>query len=865
MRVAKEIIMTKTVHMICNAHLDPVWLWHWEDGVTEALATYRIAADFAETHKTFVFNHNESLLYAYIQKHEPELHERIKKLVKAGRWQIAGGAYLQPDVNGTSGESHIRQFLYGLNYFNKEFNARPRTAYNFDPFGHGEGFQQILKSCGMKSYIFCRPDYGTFDLPRSAFNWIDRSGAEVVCRRSDDGYNTAFENLANKLPKWIEHYKDEEEIMILWGIGNHGGGPSREDYEQMQAYREKHPEYNIVESCPDAFFQHYWRKQKSLPVIRGEIQNSFPGCYTSLSRVKRAHRQAEGLMSTAERLAALAWWCDGTPYPRASLDAAWKDILFCEFHDILPGTCVPLVEKDSLSMMGHCNEMIRRTRFDSLIQVLRGETPPTGNEVPIFIVNPHGFPVKTTVEFEYNIDRVFIGAHTRLDLRKNGRTYPFQRISSENNITNASRMRLAVAVDLNPFEILRLDAHYYSAEQSPAYPLPKTTKESLRIQTKHLTVQIGMKSGLIDSVIRKGEQESIVKAKSFRPVVFKDHDHSWTTADPDQMKGSWCWATAPRWRKITAAFRLANKDEMQALSPLACDKWAGKKQNSADPVRIIEDGEICTIVEAAFVLDHSAIIRNYVIDKVHDTVEIRDRVFYQHKDHMLKLEVPMNFEVQKSISETIYSALERSPTEEFTEQPNQRWLAVTGKGKAVTIANTGSFAHNLKGNSLYLNVLRSPAYSSFGMIPDNRFTDKRFRPRHDQGEHEVCYRLRFDSRSNEMTACHDAAVLNAAPWYQVYYPGKEFTKQSGVMNGGIPLEVSAKNVEIVAVKKAENRETLIIRLLEHAGKATDCNVKLAGYAKQGSVKLGPYQLKTIEVCRKGNSLSFKEVSSVEDL
>lgn len=858
--------MKKNIHLICNAHLDPVWLWHWEDGVTEALSTYRIAADFAEKHKTFVFNHNESLLYTFIQKHEPELHERIKKLVKAGRWVITGGAYLQPDVNGTSGESHIRQFLLGLNYFKKEFNSRPLTAYNFDPFGHGEGFPQILTSCGMKSYIFCRPDYGTHELPIGAFNWKDRSGAAIVTRRSDDHYRSEGD-LDTAIPKWIEHWKDEEETMLLWGIGNHGGGPSREEYAQIQTLIKKHPEYNLIESTPDAFFKHYWKKQDTLPVITGEIQNSFPGCYTSMSRVKRAHRQAEGLIATAERFAALAWFFDQVPYPQAALESAWKDILFCEFHDILPGSGVATVEKDSLSMMGHCNEIIRRTRFDSLIQVLRGEKAPSGNEVPIFIINPHGFPLKTTVEFEYNVSQRDSLKNIDFELRKNGKKFPFQRIAEENNLAQDHwRIRLAVAVNLAPFEILRLDAHYVQLDKPVKYPLPKNTERNLNIKTKNLSIQINPRSGLIESVKRKGEKDSILGKNSFRPVVFKDHDHSWTCADPAQMEKPWCWSTAPKWKKVTAAFKRVNKAEMQALSPLSCDTWADKAQNSAEPVRIIEDGDLLTVVETAFVLEQSTLVRHYVIDKANDALEIRDRIFYQHKDHMLKLEVPMNFEVEKSLSETLYSAQERQPSKDFTEQPNQRWVAVKGKGQAITVANTGSFAHNLKGNKLYLNVMRSPAYASFGLKANHRFSDKRFLPRQDQGEHEVAYRIRFDKKFNEMAATHDAAVLNSPAWYQVYYPTKAKTPRSQLTSRKTPLiQLSAKNVEIVAIKKAENSEKLIIRLLEHQGKKTECTLKLGTYASAVKITLSPYQLKTIEVSRKGKTLKFEETNAVEGL
>jgi alpha-mannosidase len=831
----------KKIHMVCNAHLDPVWLWHWEDGVTEALSTYHIAADFCDEYPDFVFNHNESLLYAFVQKYDVDLHKRIKALVKRGQWKIAGGAYLQPDVNGTSGESHIRQFLFGLKYFKGEFKQRPRTAYNFDPFGHGEGFQQVLEQCGFSAYIFCRPDYGTYELPVGSFVWKDRSGAEVVARRSDDGYNSRPDNLGEDLAKWTEQYKDEEETMLLWGIGNHGGGPSREMYRQIESFFKKNKHLELVHSSPDD-----------------------PGCYTSMSRVKRAHRDCEGLMATAERLAALAWWFDGTPYPQKSLESAWKDILFCEFHDILPGSGVPAVETDSLSMMGRCTEILRRCRFDSIITVLQGEQAPKGKEVPVFIINPHGFRLKSIVEFELQLDQLLVWQeNVSINLKKGNRNYLFQRISQENNLGTSWRVRLAVHVDLKPFEILRLDASY-NTKKEDAHTLPSTNAKTLKIKGKNITWQISPKTGLIEQVLQKGSKESLVKKNSFRPVVFQDHDHSWTTADPQQMEGPYCWAQAPRWKKVTAAFKLATKKQMQELSPLACDKWSKKAQNSALPVRIIEDGEVCTIVEAAFMLEKSALIRHYVIDKKLDTLEIRDRVFYQHKDHMLKLEVPLNFKVNTTNSETIYSAQERTQTKDFTEQPNQRWVSVQGTNNSMSVANTGSFAHNLTKNTLYLNVMRSPAYASFGMKENNRFTDKRFRPRQDQGEHLMSYLIRFsEGQFNEMQASHDAALLNASPWYQVYYPRSKKKKQSQLMTEGAPIAVSAKNVEIVAVKKAEKSESLIIRVLEHAGKKTTFTLNIKGSSQSKSLMLMPYQLKTYAIQKKNNRITISEVNAVE--
>ena len=147
----------KNVYLLCNAHIDSIWLWKWQEGAAEAISTFRTAANFCEEVDGFVFNHNEALLYEWIEEYEPELFGRIQKLVADGKWHIMGGWYLQPDCTLLSGESFIRQIEYGRRYFKEKFDKTPTTAINFDPFGHTRGLVQILKRNGFDSYLFMRP------------------------------------------------------------------------------------------------------------------------------------------------------------------------------------------------------------------------------------------------------------------------------------------------------------------------------------------------------------------------------------------------------------------------------------------------------------------------------------------------------------------------------------------------------------------------------------------------------------------------------------------------------------------------------------------------------------------------------------
>ena len=193
--------MKKSVFLLCSAHIDPVWLWPREEGVTEALATFETAARFCREYDGFVFNHNEALLYEWVERYDPELFAQIQSLVREGRWHIMGGWYLQPDCNMPSGESIVRQILEGRRYFWEKFGVSPRTAINFDSFGHSRGLAQILKKAGYDSYIVCRPGENDFPTPASDFLWEGYDGSQVLVHRTVDGYQSGYGKAGLKADK----------------------------------------------------------------------------------------------------------------------------------------------------------------------------------------------------------------------------------------------------------------------------------------------------------------------------------------------------------------------------------------------------------------------------------------------------------------------------------------------------------------------------------------------------------------------------------------------------------------------------------------------------------------------------------------
>ena len=272
------------LYLICNAHLDPVWLWNWEEGLAEALSTFRTAARFCADFDGFVFCHNEAILYQWVEEHEPRLFAVIQQLVAARKWHIMGGWYLQPDCNLPSGESFVRQILVGKRYFREKFHIEPTIAVNLDPFGHTRGLVQILRKSGYRGYLFCRPDQSQLPLNSPDFVWVGYDQSEILCHRPPDHYNSVAGKMGARVQKWLDANADRPVGMLLWGIGNHGGGPSREDLTQIAGLMSENTNRTIMHATPEEYFDDLQSRSNRLDRVFAGLNPWGVGCYTSSNR-----------------------------------------------------------------------------------------------------------------------------------------------------------------------------------------------------------------------------------------------------------------------------------------------------------------------------------------------------------------------------------------------------------------------------------------------------------------------------------------------------------------------------------------------------------------------------------------------------
>ena len=328
------VIFMNKIHLIGNAHLDPVWLWRWQEGFSEVLATFRSALDRMKDFDDFKFTSACAVYYEWIERIDPEMFEEITQRVKEGRWNVVGGWYLQPDCNIPDGESFARHALISQRFFKEKLGVTAKAGYNVDSFGHNQALPKILKASGMDNYVFMRPSCEEQNRNESLFMWESDDGSQVCTYRIPWFYN--FDLGRMECFAKLRQKADEEnmDFMAFYGVGNHGGGPTIALINAINKLDIK----DMVYSTPDEYFMAV--DKSKLPVMKDELQHHARGCYSAESYVKMANRKCEQNLLAAEKLCAMAKELTGDKYPAKKLRKAWKNVLFNQFHDILCGCCV---------------------------------------------------------------------------------------------------------------------------------------------------------------------------------------------------------------------------------------------------------------------------------------------------------------------------------------------------------------------------------------------------------------------------------------------------------------------------------------------------------------------------------------------
>lgn len=804
----------KHIHLVANAHLDPVWLWRWQEGCSEALSTFRTAEELTEEFGGFVFNHNESILYEWVKENEPALYEKLKDAVRQGRWHVMGGWYLQPDCNMPSGESIVRNIEKGRRFFRKEFGENPTTAINFDSFGHSRGLVQVLRKAGYDSYLVCRPAKNDFEFTEQDFIWEGLDGSEITVHRSDENYNSVWGHAAEELEKFLDEKKDEEVTLFLWGVGDHGGGPSKKDLRDLTDMIQNNGTYDILHSTPEVYFKELGEKGRALPKVSRGLNPVAPGCYTSQIRVKQSHRALENEIYSAEKMAAAAQILCGKAYPQKEMDAALQALLFSEFHDALPGSGSPLVEADTLRLLDYGLEIMSRTKHSAALALAQSQERVREGSSVILFYNPHPYDITGVFECETGLPKQnWTTDFLYPEAEFNGEKIPTQAEKECSNFNIDWRKKVVVQATLKAYSMNRMDVFYRPLPKRPEFQ-KMVSKQDYLFDNGKMQVVIDTKTGLLKEYRVDGK--TLLEKGSMKLSCFEDTCNA--------------WGIIPR--------EFGARRDFQLLSPHAGSEYCGLKEKVVPSVRVIEDGAVRTTVEAVFGLEASRAYIRYKMPKQGTGFEVEVGVHFMEKENSLKLMLSMPRGKKVFRGQIMFGQEE---LKQGRETVSQKWCMVEDEEckTAVAVINDGTYGADYQEEELGITLLRSAGHSAADFTMGKTLQEERWAPRMEQGERFYRFSIQGgDADGVKEQIDRMAQAFNEQPYAFSYCPPGAGEK--------LPVLLTIDNPAVVlsAVKKSLDADGYLIRLYEGSGKAADAKIVFCEGKTETEIHFEPFEIKT---------------------
>ncbi|MDY5230307.1 MAG: glycoside hydrolase family 38 C-terminal domain-containing protein [Eubacteriales bacterium] len=773
--------MKPKIHLICNAHLDPVWLWTWHEGAAEAISTFRTAVEFCEKYDGFVFNHNEALLYEWIEEYEPLLFERIQAQVKKGNWHIMGGWYLQPDTQMLSGESLIRHIEAGRKYFDEKFGVHPTVALSLDSFGHTRGLVQILNKTGYDSYIVRRdaPDHYNF-------KWQGFDGSYVTVHKTYKGYATLRGKAKEKIKEFIDEFIDnpidgKESIKtgaVFWGIGDHGGGASIPDIEGVEEIAKERDDLEIVQSTPEKFIAEI--KNNEMPVKDTSIEHINVGCYISMIRIKQMHRQLENKIDMCEKIMAHAEAECGTE-PSNLIDEAKRELMFCQFHDILPGSCIKKAEDDAIQRLGSGITTADKLITKSFFALCAGQERPKNGEIPVIAYNPHPYPICCDLDAEFTLasQNWNEGEYTIAEVYdESGNKLPSQIINPECSIRLDWRKHVTFTAKLEPCSIARFNCKLKVEKLKSLIEPYEEAVGAIVVNNKNGTVKISKKTGLIESYTIGGKERL---KKSGEIIVVKDNEDPWGM-------------TVERFEDEIGI--------MQLMTETEANDFTGYPEENYGSVRVIENGEVRCVIQAFFKYDKSMAVVEYTIPKNQPYIDVKIKMLSNDANRAYKYSIDTCLGRSEFYGQTAFGT--QKMLKEGEEVTFHQWCSLRSDNTEVAVINNGTYAGSCRDSRMKLTLLRTPVYAAHP-IPKRPLSEPdRYRDHIDMGER--CFNFRIAVNENtDNTVDAESLVFNQQPIALSFFTGGDGKKPHGM------AELDNKNIILTACKHIGN-DAFMIRL-----------------------------------------------------
>jgi alpha-mannosidase len=813
------------LHMVGNAHIDPMWIWDWREGMHEVLQTFRSAVDRLDEEPALVFTASSASYYQWVEQASPELFGRIRELVAQQRWIVTGGQWVEPDCNLPSGESVCRQFLYGQRYLAEHLGITATVGYNIDSFGHAGTLPQLLVGSGIGAYVMMRPEEHEKHIDAPAFLWEGVDGTTLPAYRIPYEYSTAGrheDEVIRKRSAELLERSDElgHPLMAFFGVGDHGGGPTRlavgtiRDLSTTSAG-------SVTFSGPVAYFEALRavlaHGDVALPRVTGELQWHAVGCYSARAPLKRGNARAEDALVVAEKMAELCRALTGrTLDVQEELAEAWRGVLFAQFHDALGGTTsdpATIAVEQLLASAESRADRVTTLAAHSIVEsidtwVAGAETAEGlgssrfGVPVPMIVFNPLSWTATGVVSIPHRASLVTSASGVRQAV---------QQIPS-GEVTH-SPTRSIMQLSVPPFGYRRYWLHMVDPDPGPGTPagdVPPATVAAKApggptLSNGLLRVVIDPRSGALASLVVTSEEEEqeweLIADGGVLPVVVEDESDTWS----------------------------------HGIARYEGDERSGDLMG----VAVVEDGPVRSTVRSTWSLAHSTVVQEVSLYQDRPFVELRITAEWHESARVMKVVVPTTFSDPASAAGAPYGFVERPCSGH--EEVMVHWFDLSDGRRGLACTSDAAGGYDALGARLRLTALRSPRVADHGWGWGN--DDPAGYPVTDQGLHRMRFRL-----TPHLGTWAEAQVARMAEEHRVEMPVVIDTWHRGRLGPEAnAIEVEGDSVVVPVVKRAETGTGTVLRVWEVSGRRSRAQVTLPTHGRSWAGDLGPHQVRTLFV------------------
>jgi alpha-mannosidase len=762
------------------------WLWRWEESIYDIMYnTFSNQLRLMDRYPDITYAQDQAVVYEMMERYYPDIFKGIVEKARTRNWIPVSSSWTQFDENMPDGESVARQFLYGQKYTKEKFGHYVRVAWQPDVFGHPYSMPQIARKAGIELYLFGRPNN-----PQRPpiFWWQGLDGTRVL------GYNP---------PGWYTQPVDHEHmtvlamragqqmgvknILMLFGEGDHGGGPKPSDVAGIAKLNASPDDVRVKPTDVDEYIDLLLTEKKDFPVWNGEHNPAFEGCYTTQGDMKRNNRLAERLLFDAETMSELAV-VNGFRdyYPTRDITEAWKLVLLDETHDLAAGSGIGPIYKDAAKQYQEVFERGHRA-LDFSLQTIGLQVDTRGEGIPVVVYNPQSWERTDLVTVEVSD----LSLPASLVATHGAETLPVQILKPP--VQEGSRARATIAfvaqnvpqMGLKLYRILPASAK----RSEPAGQLAAGIRPQPFLENEFLRVEFNPRTGNIARLYDKQAKREAFRGEGNFLVALEDTAEQAQKTSPEYAGPAWNIG-------------------------LTGTKWDVDK---AEKVELLEPGPVRATIRVVHRFRSSEFVQDVSLLAGVPRVDVRMSMDWNERATLLKAGFPVSASAKAVTAEIPYGAIEREQTGK--EMVMGKWVDVSDANYGVAVLNNGRHGFDAQDNVIRISVIRGP------WSPD---------PRADEGPHSFGYAI-YPHRGGwrEGKVEFQALAFNS-PLLALQEPAHASPlEQWAGKKGGVPDEYSfiktaSDHVLLYVAKQMEGFYDTdpILRFFECEGREGDVSVQL---------------------------------------